>query len=184
MNEVKKRSRFHEKDIFVLCVCARSLAWRLGYLFACLPACLLACSLDCCWYTTLSGLCVLYITNRRAKNVALLLSNKQTERNNNNNQKPRRRKKCTTVKYVSLPLSAQPLHYSMSLHYRFGNGFSYAFFLRLLLHPFWFRFFASAWLQQNWYIRSLLLLQLSFSFNQTSYWCFMGDTTANWTTPK
>lgn len=36
--------------------------------------------------------------------------------------------------------SAQPLHYRMSLHYRFGNGFSCAFFL------FWFPFFALAWL--------------------------------------
>lgn len=65
-NERSKRKEQIPWERHLCAVCV--LAWRLGYLFACLPAC----SLDCCWYTTLSGLCV-YITNRRAKNVALLL---------------------------------------------------------------------------------------------------------------
>lgn len=84
----------------------------LGYLVACLSACLIAVD------TTHSRVYVyFYITERRARNVVLLLlllythytrqTNKQTERNRNNNNsgnKSRRTKKCSTVKYVRLSL--------------------------------------------------------------------------------
>lgn len=123
----KKKRRFHEKDICVL-------AWRLGYLFACL--------LDCCWYTTLTGL---YILSIDALRMLCCCYTRQTNKQNVTRTTNRAKKKCTTEKYVSLYNHIMLCCYIIVL----AMAFLVQFFF--LFHSFWFHFFRFS-LASSWYI--------------------------------